>query len=245
MRFKVGDTVKVREDLVAWKMYGSERVTNKMLEFKGHICIIAKAANTYYFLEEDEKKYYWTDEMLEPAEEKNCNNCAKYITSLYSCDRCHRENDYRHWQPKQPEQVIKNQVKQIAEENERQCKTCKHQSETLTKEPCKSCDEDLLDKWEENDKKSLNKAMIHEFICHELTETYKRKNNDYGDSFAVLRKEYDDAILIRIFDKYNRLKTLKSGTQQQVDDESIRDSLVDLANYCIMELVEMEVDKCQ
>ena len=36
-----------------------------------------------------------------------------------------------------------------------------------------------------------------------------------------------------------------SGTQQQVNDESIADTLKDLANYAIMQLVEMEVDKCK
>ena len=34
MRFKVGDTVRVREDLTL-KVYGSERVTEEMLELKG------------------------------------------------------------------------------------------------------------------------------------------------------------------------------------------------------------------
>ena len=45
------------------------------------------------------------------------------------------------------------------------------------------------------------------------------------------------------FDKYNRLKTLLSGAEQKVVDESIKDTLMDIANYCIMELIEMEVDE--
>ena len=88
-----------------------------------------------------------------------------------------------------------------------------------------------------------NKPMLHEAICENLNTIYMQKNNDYGDSFAEMRKEYPNAILIRIHDKYARLKRLMSGIEQQVNDESIEDTLMDLANYCIMELVERERDK--
>lgn len=87
------------------------------------------------------------------------------------------------------------------------------------------------------------KVEIHAKICQSMTDLYERKNHDYGDSFAKIRKEFDNAILIRIYDKFSRLKTLKSGATQKVSDESIKDTLFDLANYCIMELVEMEVDE--
>ena len=82
------------------------------------------------------------------------------------------------------------------------------------------------------------KEVIHQEVCQELHNTYRRKNHDYGDSFATLRQEYPNAILIRLGDKYNRLKALMSGEVAQVKDESIDDTLLDLANYCILELVE-------
>lgn len=75
----------------------------------------------------------------------------------------------------------------------------------------------------------------------DLHETYKAKNADYGDSFALVRKKYPNAILIRLNDKLNRLETLMNGGKQHVD-ESIDDTLLDLANYCIMELVERRSD---
>lgn len=82
------------------------------------------------------------------------------------------------------------------------------------------------------------KEGIHQEVCQQLHNTYCRKNHDYGDSFATLRQEYPNAILIRLGDKYNRLKALMSGEAAQVKDESIDDTLLDLANYCILELVE-------
>lgn len=84
------------------------------------------------------------------------------------------------------------------------------------------------------------KVLTHKEICDLLNDTYERKNADYGDSFAKLREEFPDAILIRLTDKLNRLKTLyKIGNKRRrVKDESIEDTLLDLANYCIMEVVE-------
>jgi hypothetical protein len=75
-----------------------------------------------------------------------------------------------------------------------------------------------------------------------MNDTYKAKNADYGDSFSKLRKEYPEAICVRLMDKLERLKTLMKGNEQQVKDESIKDTLLDLANYAIMELVEIEAD---
>lgn len=88
-----------------------------------------------------------------------------------------------------------------------------------------------------------NKANTHLDICDALNDIYQRKNADYGDSFAKLRNELPHAILVRVFDKYCRLKNLLEGSDQKVLDESIDDTLMDLANYCIMELIEREVLK--
>lgn len=86
-----------------------------------------------------------------------------------------------------------------------------------------------------------NKTHAHLEICNNLNDIYQRKNSDYGDSFAKLRNELPHAILVRVFDKYCRLKNLLEGSDQQVLDESIDDTLMDLANYCIMELIERKV----
>ena len=88
----------------------------------------------------------------------------------------------------------------------------------------------------------IDKSMKHADICSFLNDTYKRKNHDYGDSFAQLRNRLPNAILTRLFDKYLRLETLLNGATQEVKDESINDTLMDMANYCIMELVERGID---
>ena len=88
----------------------------------------------------------------------------------------------------------------------------------------------------------MNKVEVHRNICNSLNDTYKAKNNDYGDSFAKVRNEYPEAIIVRLMDKLERLKMLLGGRVQQVKDESIDDTLLDLANYCIMEIVERKSD---
>ena len=90
------------------------------------------------------------------------------------------------------------------------------------------------------------KVAMHKEICDKLNETYEKKNNDYGDSFAKVRAIVPDAIMVRIYDKVNRLETLlKKENKQLVNDESIEDTLIDLANYCIMEVIERNLEKNQ
>ena len=89
-----------------------------------------------------------------------------------------------------------------------------------------------------------NKVQLHEQICQELKQIYQRKNERYGDSYAKLRRDLGrDSILYRVGDKYHRLQQLLRNPWLSHDDESIDDTLMDLANYCIMELVERQVDK--
>ena len=88
----------------------------------------------------------------------------------------------------------------------------------------------------------MNKAQMHADICVELNNTYQNKNADYGDSFAKVRKEYPEAICVRLMDKLERLKTLYRGDSQKVKDESVEDTLKDMANYCLMELVERKAE---
>lgn len=80
-------------------------------------------------------------------------------------------------------------------------------------------------------------------ILKQLEETYKTKNADYGDSFSQSINEFGLlAGVIRIGDKYNRLKNLALNSEiRQVEDETISDTLLDMANYCIM--LKIENDK--
>ena len=87
----------------------------------------------------------------------------------------------------------------------------------------------------------LDDVQIHEKICQELTETYKKKNADYGNSFEnSLDKHGLIAGIVRMDDKMSRLISLNSKKEQQVMDESLRDTLMDLANYAIMSVMWLD-----
>lgn len=84
-------------------------------------------------------------------------------------------------------------------------------------------------------------VQIHGKICKELTETYEKKNADYGNSFGnSLDKHGLIAGIVRMDDKMSRLISLNSKNEQQVMDESLRDTLMDLANYAIMSVMWLD-----
>lgn len=84
----------------------------------------------------------------------------------------------------------------------------------------------------------------HKRVCYELNALYDKKNRDYGDSFHTSWTDYGITMAaIRIGDKYNRLKNLARGeTVPNVASESVRDTLLDLANYAIMTVMEMDAE---
>ncbi len=87
----------------------------------------------------------------------------------------------------------------------------------------------------------VDKVGCHKRVCEELNVLYSRKNADYGDSFGKSYEEFGPVMAaIRMGDKLNRYKALIKA-RQQVKDESIRDTLIDLANYAVMTVVEMDM----
>jgi hypothetical protein len=82
-------------------------------------------------------------------------------------------------------------------------------------------------------------VKMHRDICNYLNELYARKNHDYGDSFhKTWLEEGAAAARLRIGDKFNRYKELSRGSDRLVGDETIEDTLIDMANYSIMALME-------
>ena len=85
-----------------------------------------------------------------------------------------------------------------------------------------------------------SKVERHKRLCDEINQIYEKKNHDYGDSFHKTFEEEGMAMSrIRLTDKLNRFKRL-SKNHGMVQDDSIRDTLLDLANYALMTVMEME-----
>lgn len=80
-------------------------------------------------------------------------------------------------------------------------------------------------------------------ITDKMSDTYKRKNHDYGNAFSEM---YDELGINygygKIREKVNRIKTLKDN-EAQVANEPLEDALLDCANYCILILMEYQKRK--
>lgn len=83
-------------------------------------------------------------------------------------------------------------------------------------------------------------AMFRE-ITGKMADLYEKKDRDYGNSFNRSIERYGAvAGLVRISDKFNRLENLMLNGECEIKDESIKDTLMDLANYAIMLYMEVE-----
>lgn len=89
----------------------------------------------------------------------------------------------------------------------------------------------------------MDSIQRHKRLLFEIHNTYKAKNHDYEGSFERSFKKFGlIAPVVRMSDKMSRLEALCTK-QAQVKDESIRDTLLDLANYAIMTVMELDAQK--
>ena len=90
----------------------------------------------------------------------------------------------------------------------------------------------------------MNNIEKFKQIVSEMADTYEKKNADYGNSFETTLDKWGVNIgLARIEDKFNRITSLLSSSDQKVKDESIDDTLKDMATYTIMLLMWMQKGK--
>lgn len=81
--------------------------------------------------------------------------------------------------------------------------------------------------------------------AHLLVETFAKKRADYGPTTTETFEKFGPvSMLIRMHDKLGRLDNLLgAGIDPHIHAESVEDTLLDLANYCLIALLELEKDK--
>lgn len=89
------------------------------------------------------------------------------------------------------------------------------------------------------------KVKMHKEIIDSIHDLYERKNKDYGDSVHDTYEKYGmTSFLVRMEDKLNRVRTLTADDAiSLVPDEKVEDTLLDLANYAIIAVIELRRDK--
>lgn len=86
-----------------------------------------------------------------------------------------------------------------------------------------------------------NNIEMHKEICDYIHNLYISKNSDYGNSVSDTFNKFGiDAYLVRMYDKINRVYSLtRNNKDRKVEDEKIEDTLLDLANYAMIAVVEL------
>tara|TARA_Y100000992_G_C21264483_1_gene493163 strand:+ start:1627 stop:1920 length:294 start_codon:yes stop_codon:yes gene_type:complete len=74
-------------------------------------------------------------------------------------------------------------------------------------------------------------------VQQEGLELFKKKNADYGDAFATYGAV---GVIVRMGDKISRLSSISNVGINLVEDEKIRDTLIDLHNYAAMAIMLLD-----
>lgn len=90
--------------------------------------------------------------------------------------------------------------------------------------------------------KAQHEQKVNDFedITIEMRNLYEKKNLDYNDSFGQSFQKWGlPMACIRLGDKLNRLESFAMKKDMKVSGESVEDTLMDMANYAIMTLIEI------
>lgn len=79
---------------------------------------------------------------------------------------------------------------------------------------------------------------IYQVIADGIADTVQKKNADYGNAFEKSIDKYGNVVFaIRLEDKLNRFISLAvNGNKQNVSDESVIDTVKDIAGYSLLML---------
>lgn len=93
--------------------------------------------------------------------------------------------------------------------------------------------------FEDKDSEPWNVSMFRK-LTQKMADTYARKNATYNDSFGKSVEKYGFiAALTRMSDKFNRIENLILGAENKVPDESLEDTLIDMACYAVMTAIAL------
>jgi len=86
---------------------------------------------------------------------------------------------------------------------------------------------------------SFNRIDEFKKITNEMIDIYIKKNSNYGNSFGeAFDKLGPISGITRLYDKMNRVIALTKGDNNNF--ESLEDTFIDMANYAIMNLIEIK-----
>ena len=154
-----------------------------------------------------------------------------------TCDKCELKNMY----DKETDGFTDSYSCVFDEMSDNMLNKCYNWYKELDQAACENAKAECCNKEPDDLKSHIEpKVAKHYAICQKLNQVYKAKNHDYGDSFGDTYKKLGIiSAVTRLSDKMNRLMSLAVSHDAQVKDEKIEDTLLDMANYAIMTLIEL------
>jgi len=84
---------------------------------------------------------------------------------------------------------------------------------------------------------NMERKTQYEKVQLEAKQIFINKNTDYGDAFATYGPI---GVIVRMGDKIGRLMSITKTGINLVEDENIRDTLLDLHNYSAMAIMLLD-----
>lgn len=175
MKYKVGDKVRIRKDLVTGGSYGCSVAVDDMTDMAGSVVTIESVGSIGYYIEEDPDGYCWTDEMFEPVEEMSVEEAIEILAELcmkqYTCDEC-------------PIRCIDRQKKCVSIRRENPTKVVK-----------------VLEQWKaEHEKKPIETELA--YVVRVIEDTGKAKRCVYEEDVTEEKGEKISIVMKRILEEY-------------------------------------------
>lgn len=83
--------------------------------------------------------------------------------------------------------------------------------------------------------------VLFKSLTDKMNDIFKKKRSDYGPSTSETYDKFGPvSMLIRMYDKLSRLDNLLVKSKENKVDESVDDTLLDLANYALITLLELQ-----
>ena len=163
---KVGDKVKIKQDLVLGKFYNDCMYTADMVKYAGKVATITNVfhdseTEVNYKLDIDKGKWFWDSEMLISAEEDKSYNKEGRMS------------------------ILNHKNKTFSDEEK---KKLQEDSVRLAKAVCEY--EEIVHNLEQDLHKMTQERDSYKDICHEISERF----NSLVDKYNELADEYDELV---------------------------------------------------
>lgn len=234
MKFKIGDKVRIKEDLSQCKFGGSIYIN----EYAGKEATVTETYDSGLIqLDIDDGEWNWSEgvlELIEDSEKKmkridyilNAKDLIKVLVEEFDlgldCCKCHYDDECDGISVNCNDGFIKYLEQKIEVDKS-----------DLKDTDVESTVEAIKNTKEEND--PVNPFMEeYKKIVTETMNLCEKKNKDYGSSVQDTFLRFGDlSYLTRITDKYNRILTL-INKDNEVKDENLIDTIRDMGNYCFL-----------